>query len=324
MVIAYNPAYSITNYPAYNPAGYGGGGGPFTPLSLSPSGWYSARNASNYAAPAYGNITQTGSGFSGFHAINTSAAVDTSLPTAGLGMKIRIDGTDIFTDSSISGSVITTVEVLTNTYLSGRPLAVQQVPQLTDLSGNNNHATSATGLIYVPSGINSKAAWWGGRTRFANAMFFTNQIVFTGAYTLYFVLTYYASSAGAGITGKANNSTSSSFFRVQSSGQLSTSFHDNSTATTTLGVVITTGTPMILAFQYDGTDHKYAINNGAWVTVSDNGSGNSTFAALGIGSSTTSAAYSGPIGEALYIGSATNTSQHTNVLTYLNSYWGIY
>jgi hypothetical protein len=324
MSLAYNPASAAPGYyPAYNTAGERWSS-QFSMLSLAPSGWYNARSAANYAAPAYGLIIQTGSGSSGSNLITASAALDTSLPVAGLGMKVRIDGTDIYTNASISGAALTTVETLTSTYPAGRSLAVQQISQLNDLSGNSNHATKASGFVYVPSGINSKPAWWGGRTRFANAMSFTNPIVFTGPYTIYIVLTYYASIAAAGITGKANNNTTSCFFRIQSGGQLSTSFHDSSTATTTLGSVITANTPMILAFQYDGTNHKYAINNGAWVTVSDNGSGTATFNALGIGNSTTSSGYSGPIGEAIYIGSATNTAQHTNIITDLNGYWGIY
>lgn len=133
---------------------------PIIPPFLSGLRLYLDSSDSTTITKAYQNLVATGTGTVGTNTITASGVVTNLIQP---GMKLRISGTDIYTVASVATPVITTVELLSTSYVA-QIMAVDRVSQWNDKSGFGNHATQGTALIqliYNPARLNGQAVLTG-------------------------------------------------------------------------------------------------------------------------------------------------------------------
>lgn len=142
----------------------------FTPVNLDGLAlWLDGADSSKITLTySTDSVATTASGISGTNIITTAADVSAALQP---GARIRLGaagnittadtmGADTYTIASINGTVITTTQPLTTTYLPGTSFYRGLVSQWNDKSGLANHASQATAAnmpLWVDDGLNDGA-----------------------------------------------------------------------------------------------------------------------------------------------------------------------
>lgn len=154
---------------------------------IKPSALFSPKQYANLAlwldssdlstiTKSYGTLAQTTVGGSAQSGASSFTASSTMANAAPVGAMIRLNGTDVYTITSVSTTVVGVTPNLTTTYAGGSAIAVEGVSQINDKSVNARNATQATAAnqpIYVPANRNSRSTLWANGTlktlEYANA-----------------------------------------------------------------------------------------------------------------------------------------------------------
>lgn len=107
---------------------------------------------------AWQNVAPTATGTSGTNTLTTSSSLGNGVIA---GMQLRIAGNDIYTISSVSGTTITTVEMLSTNY-SGSVIAYSLISAIAAdylAPVSVSQATNSTRPAYVLYGMNNKPAF---------------------------------------------------------------------------------------------------------------------------------------------------------------------
>jgi len=272
---------------------------------------------SSLITKSYINFAFTVSGTSGTKTLTASTGISALLLA---GMKLLINGSDIYTVANAGGTSITTVENLTTNYTAATS-ATERCSQFLDKSSyarNLSQSTSSIRPIYISNSIGNLP----GIAFCNNAYFDFSSITLSTSFCMFFVLrstTFNTTRMiiGSGSSGNNNkigmDSSGNFFVRIINSGS------------TDQSISFPAPNSVLFVRRDDSnkidTSFNYSSLNRLFSDIAQ--SGNSVYSVLGIDDATSSSDWSGFLSEVMIINRDISNTELSFIYRYLNNKYSV-
>lgn len=269
---------------------------------------------------SYNTITETISGTIGNNILTATATVAAKIFA---GNKIKVGPTDIYTVSSVSTTIITTLETLTATYPTLTSISVGHASQWSDKSGQGSHATQGTSTAqpkYVGNSLGGKSvlAFDGGDTL---ALPSTLYSIPNGASTLFAVAKRDTEAATSTRIISMNQGAGTFGYYLNFSATVGTVEYLNNTALNVASTGNTNTNYQIITALRSGITQSISINNNT-PTTNTNGAGVSGIDRAYIASNNNTDRFLiGAIAEILIYNRALSNAEMARINRYLSTKW---